>query len=156
MFHLNYSKGLEKSSVWNAWEVWRVSLAQGEIPSETEMEGEGRRIFMGEEENSKAVELLWSNTLKTMERFFVAPFFVFPCRKHINIKLITQDKKGKRQITFSYLYKMSTDIFLPYVEVSPIQCFTGKKKTLLLITPDTAQRSSSGTKPKETHTELYS
>lgn len=77
-------RGWEKSYVWNSCEAWRVSQAQAEIHSETEMEGEGRRDSMGEE-SSKAVELLWSNKWKSLERVFVAPFFVPPCGTHINI-----------------------------------------------------------------------
>lgn len=74
VFHLKYSKWLEKKAVSGIPVNYRVSLTQGEIHSETEVEGEG--------ENSKAMELLWSNTLKIMERFCVAPVFVPPCRKH--------------------------------------------------------------------------
>lgn len=45
---------------------------------------------------------------------------------------------------FSYLYRMSTDVFHPYVEVSPTQYFTGKNPTIA--------DGSSGIKLKETHT----
>lgn len=58
---------------------------------------------------------------------------------------------------FSYFHRMSTDPFLPGHMWKFLQLSTLLENTpLLLVTPDIVQRSSSGIKLKETHTELYS
>lgn len=80
VLHLNYSKWLEKSCVWNSCEVWRVSLAQGEIHRENWDGGRGQKDSMGEEESFHLLLQRNSAALEITEGFFVAPLFVLPCR----------------------------------------------------------------------------
>ena len=176
VFSLNYSKCLAKSCtpVIHVKFGCRVLLSPGRNPQQNWDAGRGRRTQWVEEESAEAVKLTWTSLLKITfllvmvdterdgrkviqtwprnRRFHSPTLFVPPCKKYI----ITH--RGREKITdFSLFIQKEFRYLTPrtcveeFLQISIIL----NKSTLLLITQDNVQSSTSATTLKETYTDLY-